>query len=196
MSIHTPLLLETIRCEGGIAHNLNYHQKRFDQSRQAIWGEYERLDLHALISPPDKSLIRCRIIYGKNIESIQYIPYTPKTIQTLKIVPSTISYSYKYADRSELNALLENHPDADEIIIEQEGLVTDTTIANIAFYDGAKWVTPKEPLLKGTMRAKLIDEGFLHLHDIQVNEIHRYEQVALMNAMIGFKLINPIHIST
>lgn len=186
------LLLETIRCEEGIVYNLSYHQKRFDQSRQSVWNMQDKLDLKMLLSPPKKGLFRCRIIYGKAIESIQYIPYTPKSIHTLKIVPSSIRYPFKYADRSELDSLFKAHADVDDIIIAQNNLVTDTTIANIAFYDGQKWLTPKIPLLEGTMRAKLVEEGFLHLEDIHVDHIARYRNVALMNAMIGFKIINPI----
>ena len=44
------------------------------------------------------------------------------------------------------------------------------------------------------MRAKLIDEGFLQPKDIKREDLHHYSQVALMNAMIGFKIINNIKI--
>ena len=78
----------------------------------------------------------------------------------------------------------------DEIIIEKEGYLTDTTISNIAFYDGEKWVTPSHPLLPGTMRAKLLDEGFLHKKEIKKEDLKNYSQIALMNSMIGFKILN------
>ena len=186
------LLLETIKCEGGKAENLKYHQKRFDKSRRSFWGDVEEIDLASLITPPDDTLYRCRLIYAEKIVSIEYIPYTPKEIHRLKVVPSDIEYNYKYADRSEFESLLQAHSDADEIIIQKDGLITDTTISNIALYDGQKWITPSKPLLEGTMRAKLIDEGLLHLEDIPANKISEYEQVALMNAMIGFRIINPV----
>ena len=111
-------------------------------------------------------------------------------MHTLKVVTSDIIYNYKYANREELNILLQKQHDADEIIIEKEGYLTDTTIANIAFYDGKQWFTPEKPLLKGTMRAKLLDEGFLHTRKIKKEEISDYTHVALMNAMIGFKILN------
>ena len=103
---------------------------------------------------------------------------------------STLDYSYKYADRSALNALLEAHSHYDDILIEKEGFLTDTSIANIAFYDGSQWFTPKHPLLEGTMRTKLLDEGFLQIKEIRREDIPSYTQVALMNAMIGFKVLN------
>ena len=83
--------------------------------------------------------------------------------------------------------LLSAHSDVDEILIEKDGYLTDTSIANIAFYDGEQWVTPAIPLLKGTMRQKLLDEGFLQTRNIKKEELTHYTQVALTNAMIGFK---------
>jgi len=185
-----PLLLETIKIEDGKIHNLVYHQKRCSKSRQILFGSSDILDLSSFIDAPKTGLYRCRIVYGEVLHSIEYIPYTPKEIQSLKIVSSEIEYSLKYADRDALNALLESNKDVDEVIIEKEGFLTDTTISNIAFFDGKQWVTPIKPLLEGTMRAKLIDEGFLHPKEIRKENLQNYSKVALMNAMIGFKILN------
>ena len=38
--------------------------------------------------------------------------------------------------------------------------------------------------------AKLLDEGFLHTRKIKKEDLKNYTQVALMNAMIGFKILN------
>ena len=188
------LLLETIKIEDGKIHNLSYHQQRCNQSRQALFQSADTLELSSIINPPKKGLYRCRILYGETLHSIDYIPYTPKKIQTLRIVPSDIDYSLKYANRDSLNALLESNKDVDEVIIEKNGYLTDTTISNIAFYDGEQWFTPAKPLLEGTIRAKLIDEGFLQVKDVKREDLYHYSQVALMNAMIGFKIINDIKI--
>lgn len=185
-----PLLLETIKIEDGEIHNLSYHQHRCSKSRQTLFQSSNELNLFSLIDAPKTGLYRCRILYGEVLHSIEYIPYTPKEIQRLKIVSSDIEYSLKYADRDALNALLQSNNDVDEVIIEKNGYLTDTTISNIAFLDGNQWVTPTKPLLEGTMRAKLIDEGFLQPKEIKKEDIHNYSQVALMNAMIGFKILN------
>lgn len=189
-----PLLLETIKIEDGKVHNLSYHQKRCDQSRQTLFGCQDSIDLSSYIKVPQIGLYRCRILYAEKFDSIEYIPYTPKEIHALKIVPSDIEYSHKYANRESLDALLISNPNVDEVIMEKEGYLTDTTIANIAFYNGKQWVTPKKPLLQGTMRAKLIEEGYLHTKDITKADLHKYTQVALMNAMIGFKVLNHFNI--
>ncbi len=184
------LLLETIKIEDGKVSNLSYHQARCNESRKALFHSTDRLDLSSLIQVPPKGLYRCRILYDEKIRSIEYIPYSPKEIHTLKIISSDLEYDHKYANRDTLDKLLQAHPEADDILIEKHGYLTDTTIANIAFYDGKQWFTPEKPLLKGTMRAKLLDEGFLHTRKIKKEGISDYTHVALMNAMIGFKILN------
>jgi len=187
----TPLLLETIRIEGGVIHNLPYHQARMNRSREHLFHTFSTIDLASHLQPPDTHQIyRCRVLYGHEIEKIEYLPYTPKPIRHLKIVTSDIEYRHKYADREPLNRLLSLHPNADEVIIEKDGLLTDTTIANIAFFKNGKWYTPQKPLLEGTMREKFLDKGVLHLKDITKDELPDYSHVALINAMIGFKILN------
>ena len=188
------LLLETIKIEDGEVSNLSYHQARCNKSRKALFDSRDILDLSSLIEAPSKGLYRCRILFNEKMHSIKYIPYSPREIHTLKIITSDIKYDHKYANRNTLDRLLQSQPDADDILIEKHGYLTDTTIANIAFYDGEQWFTPEKPLLKGTMRAKLLDEGFLHTKKIKKEEITDYTHVALMNAMIGFKILNNFSI--
>jgi 4-amino-4-deoxychorismate lyase len=185
-----PLLLETIKIEEGEIANLSYHQARCDLSRQTLFHSTDILDLSSIIKAPQTGVYRCRILYAEHLHSIEYIPYSPKKIETLRIVSSNIEYNFKYANRDALNALLESNKDVDEVIIEKDGYLTDTTISNIAFLDGNQWFTPEKPLLKGTMRSKLIDEGFLKTKQIKKEDLQNYSQVALMNAMIGFKILN------
>jgi len=197
MSLYTtkiPLLLETIKIEDGNIFNLDYHQKRCTQSRKSLYGTSNTLELKKHIIAPPRGLYRCRILYATKIHTIEYIPYIPKEITTLKILTSDVEYGYKYANRNSLETLLHNHQQYDEILIEKEGYLTDTSMANIAFYDGKQWITPQNPLLKGTMRQKLIDEGFLQIKQIKVDDISNFTQVALMNAMLGFKILNNITI--
>jgi len=190
MQSASPLLLETIKIEGGEVCNLPYHQARLDRSRKALFHTEDVLSLSRIIEPPPQGLYRCRILYDTTVHSVEYLPYTPKEIISLKIVPADIEYACKYADREAFETLLKENGDVDEIIIEKEGLLTDTTISNVAFFDGEQWVTPANPLLEGTMRAKLLDEGFLQRADITREMLKGYTHVALINAMIGFKILN------
>lgn len=186
------LLLETIKIEDGEIFNLAYHQKRFDKSRQEVFKMDTSIALSSIIQAPKIGLYRCRIIYGVDIHSVEYIPYIEKKIDSLKIVTSSLDYSYKYAQRETLDILCKQQLDYDDIIIEKNGLLTDTSIANIAFYQDNQWFTPASPLLKGTMRQRLLDENYLKTTDISIHDLKNYSQVALMNAMIGFKILNNI----
>lgn len=62
----------------------------------------------------------------------------------------------------------------------------DTTIANIALYIENQWLTPQVPLLHGTTRARLLDEGFLSPAPLTPNHLADATKIAVMNAMIGF----------
>ena len=46
------------------------------------------------------------------------------------------------------------------------------------------------PLLEGTCRARLLKEKFIVQKDITVEELMNSSKIALMNAMIDFKVIN------
>jgi len=74
-------------------------------------------------------------------------------------------------------------------LIVKNSLITDTSIANIAFFDSIRWVTPALPLLKGTTREKLLREGKIFEENIHVDDLERFSKVALMNAMIDFDII-------
>ncbi|MDD5405557.1 MAG: aminotransferase class IV [Sulfurovaceae bacterium] len=189
-----PLLLETIRINNGKVENLEYHQQRFDNSRRALFDNIAPLDLKSKIIAPPFGLIRCRILYDTDIRSIEYIPYTPKDLKTFTIVKSDIDYSYKFADRSILENLKSLYPQNDEIIIEKNGYLTDTTISNIAFWEHGEWITPSNPLLKGTMRTKLLKDGFLKEKPITKDQLSSFQGFALINAMIGFAPINDYNI--
>lgn len=70
-------------------------------------------------------------------------------------------------------------------LIVRRGLLTDTSIANIALFDGKDWFTPKLPLLRGTCRTALIDNGIIKEKDIRPEELSSYSFVRLFNAMIN-----------
>ena len=178
--------LETIKAVDGEALYVEYHQERLNRALDTL----ERYDLRQLLQPPLQGVYRCRILYDMQHIEIEYLPYTKRPIKSLKLLyDETIVYNQKYAHREELNRLFTQKEGCDDILIVQKGFVTDTSIANIAFYDGREWCTPKKPLLQGTCRARLLKEGKLIEKDICVDAIKKFKKVALMNAMIDFDII-------
>ena len=184
-------LFETIKIKDGQIFNLDWHNRRLEKSQKELFNFTSNIDLKAFISPPKTGLYRCKIIYNTTIQSVDYFEYEEKKFQNFQVLKSQLDYKYKYTDRSEFQQLLKEH---DEVIIEKDGLLTDTSIANIAFFDGKKWLTPTKPLLEGTTRARLLEEGFLTLKDIRKEDIEKYSNFALMNAMIGFQIQNSVPI--
>lgn len=179
-------LLETIQVRDGKPINIDYHSARFNLARAELFGISAPLDLSEFIQIPKDCLsgiFRCRLIYEQNIEEIGFSPYQFKPIQSLKIVeaPDT-DYAYKWADRQVFKDLLHQNSDADEIIISKNGSITDCTFANLAFWDGKKWFTPGTPLLKGTKRAKLLEDGKIAETEINVSDVKKFQKVCLINS--------------
>jgi 4-amino-4-deoxychorismate lyase len=176
---------ETIKCDDYEVFSLDYHEKRVAKSVAL------NLNLQDYVYPPSHELFRCKVIYSQDgIEDVQYFKYKKRDIKSFKIVvDDDIDYSKKFLNRDSLDRLFEKKEDADEIIILKDGFVTDTSIANIAIFDGTNWITPKKPLLKGTTRARLLEEKIIFEKDISLEMLQSAKRFALMNAMIDFDII-------
>ena len=181
------LLFETIRVENGVPLHLAWHQRRMNRSVCEIWGETISFALKPVILIQDEFLIgsvRCNIMYGPDIRSIAFKKYEKRIIRSLKLVYcDTIDYHLKYTDREVPQSLFMLRGASDEIIVVKNGLITDTTISNLIFFDGKNWFTPAKPLLKGTCRDRLVDEGRLIERDIPPGDIDKFTGCKLINAM-------------
>ncbi len=182
--------LETVKVLDGKLHHLAYHQQRYERTLRSF-GIANFIQLKDILKPPHQGLYRCRVLYSTDGELTQsYHQYKKRNIKSLKLIESnTIVYDKKYADREALERLFAKKEACDDILMVRDGLVTDTTIANIACFDGALWLTPKKPLLAGTTRQRLLESGFLKEADIPVESLNRFEKLAIMNAMIDFDII-------
>jgi 4-amino-4-deoxychorismate lyase len=182
-------LLETIQVRDGQFQNIEYHNKRFNASRSELFSLDDFQCLENLIKAPSEcsdGIFRCRVVYEKEIQEITFSPYIYKKIKTLKLVEiGDWDYSYKYADRSFMSNLLNENKDFDEVIMVQNGFITDCTIANLAFWDGVNWFTPSTPLLKGTKRQQLLDRQEITERKIGVEDLEKYHGVCLINAFRG-----------
>lgn len=180
--------IETIRIERGEVHHIKYHNERMNETRNAFWKGCPTLDLMDYIKAPHTALpIKCRVVYGKTIEEVSYNPYELRPVRSLRLLcADSVEYNYKSTDREAINSLFSKRGGQDDVLFIKEGFVTDTSIANIALRDADKWYTPKNPLLKGTQRAYLLDRGFITEKNIKAEDIYYYSQMVLFNAMIDF----------
>lgn len=184
---------------------------RFFESIQLIDGEFKRLELHqerihktmmdyfpgvkvielkdVLLRTtfPASGIYKCRIVYDPEIRSIEFTPYSKRDIRSLRLVETDLdSVPYKKEDRTKLNIAFGKRGDCDEIILVKDGLITDTSFTNIAFFDGLNWFTPRIPLIYGVNRTQLVNEGFLIEKDITPDELVNFKRISLFNAMNEF----------
>ena len=178
--------IESIRIENGVIYNLPYHNERLNRTRNVFWKDCAPINLIDYIRMPhEKGIVKCRIVYEKEIKEIVYAPYSMREIDTLRIVYSDgINYTYKSTDREELNRLYVGRGDADDVLIVRNELITDTSIANVAFYDGCEWHTPQTPLLKGTQRAFLLDRQIIKEKEITLKQLFTYSRKSLMKILV------------
>lgn len=184
------LLIESIRCQDGVFHNLEYHQRRVDHAFRSLFNGRPH-DLARVLEsaqPPPSGCWKCRIEYDETSARYELVPYTPRVVQSLLAVhDDIISYPHKYRDRNAIDRWFNMRGNCDDVLIVKNGEVTDTSIANIVFRRKGNWYTPLNPLLPGTMRQALIDDGKIQAMPIRKEDILSFESFRLINAMTGFE---------
>ncbi len=188
--LNYPRYIETIKVKDGVLQNLKYHQARYEQTMEC-WGAKDKVeDLRKVVGKliPYSGVYKLRIVYSVGgIDEISLLKYDIRPIHTLKLVrDDEVTYALKAEDRSRLNELHAMRGEADETLIIKSGYVKETTYANVALYDGKRWVTPSNPLLKGTKRQKLIEEGVIEEGEVLADDLNNYQEIAIFNAMIEF----------
>ena len=184
-------LVETICLKDGKLLNIFYHNKRFNETRKKLFNTTDFIDLEKIIKI-ERGLYyktyKVRVLYRNQIEEVQFLPYELTQKRTLKILHcDEVEYSYKYEDRSQLDRLFGNRGECDDILIIKKGFITDSYIANIVFFDGDKWITPSTPLLKGTKRQYLIDNGIVREEELKLKDLRLFKGFYLINAFFDLK---------
>ncbi len=191
------LLLETIRYSQGKFDNLEWHNLRMNRSLGELYSSKTKIDLMGALKASPKpcevstcieAVYKCRIVYGVAIDTIEFIPYQLPNIKSLHLIyDNNINYSLKSLNRSALNNLFNQRSGSDDVIIVKNGLITDTTFANILFFADNKWLTPVTPLLPGTRRQALLQAGIIKTASIYPYDLNNFEKLRLVNAMIRFE---------
>lgn len=184
-----PLFESVCVLEGEIL-NPEYHEFRFQDSCHKFFWKKPQFALFDGISIPkayQSGRIKLRISYRLKDKEVSFHPYKRKVINSLRVIhDDTIDYDIKFEDRSHLTTLFEKRDGCDDILIVKNGLVSDSSYANIIFRDENGWVTPRTPLLQGTKRAKLLAEGFITERTIKVEDVNSFQGFQLINALLDF----------
>ncbi|ALV24809.1 branched-chain amino acid aminotransferase, possible 4-amino-4-deoxychorismate lyase PabC [Campylobacter iguaniorum] len=176
-------LFETIKIVNFEPLNLDFHIDRAVNST----SQKLKFDFKSILKSPLNGLVRAKVVFeiNGNLHSVEYFAYKMRDFYEFKLTKIDFDYSKKYLDRGNIEKIT---PQNSEIIMLKNDLVTDTSIANIAIFDeiSGSWITPKIPLLKGTTRARLLQNGFLKEANITKDMLLKAKRFAIMNAMIGF----------
>ena len=181
------LLFESICVLNGRVLNPKWHELRYHSAYSKLFGESPKKSLLAGLQIPiefQTGKVKLKIIYGQNQKEFSFQRYQTQKIERLKVVHhNKLDYSLKYSERQTLNELFTLKENCDDVLIIKNGEITDTSYGNVVFFDGTNWITPKNPLLKGTCRARLISDGKVSEQVISVEDLKSLKVVKVINAM-------------
>ncbi len=185
-------LIETIKIISGTIPFLKFHNERLNYARRILLDAQDQIDLkNFIIAPSQNETYKCRVIYSKTIESVEYSHLPHRNFKSFKVIKNdSIAYDFKYFNRENLNNLSKLKGQADDILIIKKGFVTDTSIANVAFWYQDQWITPSTPLLKGTMRKRLLSDRKIVESSIKLEDLKQFSKMAIMNALLGFYIMD------
>ena len=180
--------IETIKIVDGKPQNIIFHNNRFNHTQKIFFNFDSNTNLLDCIIIPNhfkKGLVKCRIVYSRDIDKIEFEFYTSRILSSLKLVESNeIDYSYKYVKRESINNLFLKRDHCDDILIIKNGFITDSSFANIVFTDNKNLITPSTPLLNGTKRQKLFGDFIISEDEIKIKDLKFFKNAYLINAMI------------
>ena len=182
--------IESICCVNKELRNLEYHQARFDRTRSDNFNDSTPILLQEIIQFPSDltdEKYKVRIVYDREILSIEFQPYQIKPISTIKLftIENKIEYTYKYLDRWFFDEYLKE-AQTDDLVLVKSNYITDCIYSNIIFFDVENWFTPRSILLKGTMRESLLNEGKIKEKNIKVSDLVNYQSFKRINTMMNF----------
>lgn len=178
--------IESIRIENRQPSLLHLHQERMNRTFESF-GKVNPISLVRLagqLSVPSDEVYKWRVVYDtEGVQSNELIKYTITPILTFELVEAkNLNYHFKYEDRYDFGKLKSGSA-ANEVIITQNGLITDTTFSNLIFLRAGEWFTPGTFLLNGVMRQHLLKTGKIKEVRIGVGDLKEYSAFLIINAL-------------
>lgn len=180
------MFIETVKIVSSVVQQARRHEARMREcGLLAADFDLQRLQIPAEFA---EGVVKCSIRYSDKVESVNYLPYSPRPIRRLKLVEcDDINYSRKYADRRALEALREKRGECDDVLIVKNGFVTDTSYSNIVFFDGSDYFTPNTYLLNGCKRRELLESGRIKQRRITAAGTRDFLCAYMINAMLDLE---------
>ena len=182
--------IETICVVDGVLLHLADHQERMDRTLEELCGIPNKIRIEDVLQVPSgfqSGRVKCRVVYHEEIVDISWQTYRIKPLSSIGLVRADhMDYSWKYEDRKEFDRLREL-AGTDDIIVVKDGLITDSSYANLIFRQNGNWFTPSTPLLPGTQRHRLIEYGQIQVREIKPQDLETYEAFKYINAMLDIE---------
>lgn len=179
--------VETIKIENGVVVRPAYHQARINRTFKVYYEKSDPFLLDKILLIPEKykkGIIKLRFLYSNDGYKMESSFLETRNVETLKVVVANdIDYSFKFTDRTQINDLFKQRGACDDILIVKNGFVTDTSIANIIFFDGKRLITPDTPLLPGTHRAWMIANKLVEPKPIRIEDVRKFTRFGIVNAL-------------
>jgi para-aminobenzoate synthetase/4-amino-4-deoxychorismate lyase len=111
-------------------------------------------------------------------------------LDDVPVDPADAFLFHKTTMRQRYEEARTRHPDADDtLLVNADGQITETSVANVAVrLDGRWWTPPIDAgLLPGTERAALLADGTLRERPIGVDEAKTADELAVINSVRGWR---------
>ncbi len=189
-------LLETMRSEPGGIRLLDRHLARLVRS-----ADYFDIPLdpgavrEALDTIGEPGRVRLTVdrtgAVGFTISAVPPPLSKPRVVvDDMPVSRSDPFLHHKTTNRTVYERAIARHPDADDVIlINEEGRLTETTIANLVVEIDGVWYTPPldDGCLAGVMRAELIDTGEVEERSLTEGDLARATGIARVNSLRGWE---------
>lgn len=203
-------LLETLRWDepGGFVL-LERHLDRLEGSAEYFGYPFDRSHLVELLDKAVGDLhgsVRVRLLLGRDgVASVEVdervlapfaeMPAGPVArveLGTTQVGAQDVFLYHKTTRRDLYEDQRDEHPYAEDVLmVNTDGELTESTLANVVVRFGDVWWTPRLGcgVLPGTYRAELLDQGVIAERTIRVEELRHADEVALINSVRGWRAV-------
>jgi para-aminobenzoate synthetase/4-amino-4-deoxychorismate lyase len=192
-------LLETLRLEHGIFHNLAAHLARLARAARHFGYPFDEIHIRQVVADLNTDLAtwRVRLQLDSNglVQAEKFIfnsTVAPVTL-ALAAIPFEASKSeftrFKTTHRAHYEAFAPSHPEVfDTLLYNAAGELTECTRGNIAVLLDGHWITPplRCGLLDGVGRAMALAEGRLVEAVVHLDDLPRVQGLAFVNSLRGW----------
>ncbi len=190
-------LFETLRLEAGGYWLLEEHLARMGASARYFDLNFDVAHARAALAAfaAASGDARVRMTLGEDGEvALEGFALPPKggtwrvALARKAVSRGDVFLYHKTTHRAVYDAARAGREDVDDVLLfNEDGEVTESTVANVAVVMGGRCVTPARDcgLLAGTLRARLLAEGRMEEGVVRVEDLALAERVFLFNSLRG-----------